>query len=550
MNRFFDFLNDPTLSRRRDLLLLTLFFGFLFLQLLGHFPLIDPDEGRYAEIPREMLERGDLITPVLNYVKYFEKPVLLYWLNALSFVLFGENEFAARLACALSGLGTVLFTYHLGRTFFDRRTGLLAALILGTGTGFLIQSRMILTDIPLTFTLVTALGCFGLAAFDPGPLKARYYYLFYIFAGFAVLTKGLIGLVLPGAVIFWQIILTRRWSLLKEMRLATGLLLFLLVTAPWFILVSLKNPEFARFFFIHEHFTRFLTTVHGRYQPFWFFIPVILVGMLPWSTLIPAALKGWWRDRRGPHGEQRLYLALWIGLIFIFFSKSNSKLIPYILPIYPPLAILIAQLLNDALNDGMGRIRRPMLVMGYFLVLLGLAGCAYPFVAPKPEVEIPGGLIIGGLFFSQGVLIIHACRSGNIRRLITGAVACSLAIYLIAPHFIFPRIVMRKSYNHFGEAIRREARPGALLASQEIMQGLNFYAKRRMAIFGFIGEIEFGSKIGDQSEWFFPESRFFELWQSQRQIFAIVSEERLTRFPAPAPRILVKGYQHLLVTNQ
>jgi 4-amino-4-deoxy-L-arabinose transferase-like glycosyltransferase len=550
MNRFFDFLADQNSSQRRDLILLGIFFGVLFLQLLGHFPLIDPDEGRYAEIPREMLERGDLITPMLNYVKYFEKPVLLYWLNALSFTLFGENEFAARLACALSGLGTVLFTYHLGREFFDRRTGLLATLVLGTGIGFLIQSRFILTDIPLTFTMVVSLGCYGLAAVNGGPKKTTYYYLAYLFAGLAVLSKGLIGMVLPGAVIFWHIVLTRRWQLLKEMRLLSGLFLFMLVTAPWFILVSVKNPEFARFFFIHEHFTRFLTKVHGRYQPFWYFMPVLLVGMMPWSFLIPAAVKGWWRNRREAGGEQRLFLVLWAGLIFIFFSKSNSKLPSYILPIFPPLALLIASLLNKALTDGIQQIRRPAVIMGVMLTLLGLTGCAYPFVAPKPEVTIIGGLIVGGLFMLQGLVILHACRAGNTRELIIGAVTCSLAIYLVAPHFIFPRIVMRKSYKPFGAAIRQEARPGALLVSQEIMQGLNFYAQRRMAIFGYIGEIEFGRNIGDQSEWFFPEARFFELWQSPRQIFAITSEERLARMPAPKPRILVKGYQHLLITNQ
>ena len=130
MKFFYDFLSRKEGSYGKDLSLLFLMFGVAFFQFLGTIPLIDPDEGRYAEIPREMLERGDFITPFLNYVKYFEKPPLHYWLNALSFSLFGENEFAARFPGALMGLMTVLLTYHVGRKLFGRREGLLAALIL------------------------------------------------------------------------------------------------------------------------------------------------------------------------------------------------------------------------------------------------------------------------------------------------------------------------------------------------------------------------------------------------------------------------------------
>jgi len=342
MKFFTDFLTNRENSEKRDLAFLLSVFGVAFFQFLGRVPLIEPDEGRYAEIPREMLELGDFITPHLNYVKYFEKPPLHYWLNALSFKIFGENAFAARFPGALMGLLTVLITYHMGRRLFGRREGLLAALILGTSIGFIIQARIDITDMTLTCTLSAALAFFIMAAREGESRKGVYYHLFYFFAALAVLTKGLIGIVFPGAIIFLYMLSTRNWRLLKEMRLLTGIPLFLVVCAPWFIMVSLKNPEFPRFFFIREHFERFTTTVHHRKKGIWFFVPVLLGTMLPWSFFIPAAVRGVWRERQSAEGKTRLYLFIWVAFIFLFFSISDSQLEPYILPIFPALALLCA----------------------------------------------------------------------------------------------------------------------------------------------------------------------------------------------------------------
>ena len=169
MSVFNRFLADRNGKPRFDLALLLIVLSVPFFLLLGRLPLIEPDEGRYAEIPREMLLHGDFITPCLNYVKYFEKPPLHYWLNAISMSLFGENEFAARFPGTLLGLATVLLTYHVGRRLFDRRAGLFAALVLGSSAGFLVQARLNFTDMTLTFCLSAALGCFALASREEEP---------------------------------------------------------------------------------------------------------------------------------------------------------------------------------------------------------------------------------------------------------------------------------------------------------------------------------------------------------------------------------------------
>ena len=553
MKKIISYITDRDVSARRDLLTLGLLFGVAFFQFLGRFPLMEPDEGRYAEIPREMLERCDFITPMLNYVKYFEKPPLHYWLNALSMTVFGQNEFAVRFPGTLCGFLTVLFTYHLGRKLFGRREGMLAALILGSSTGFLVQARINFTDMTLTFCMSVALGCFILASRPEEQRKGLYYYLFYLFAALAVLAKGLIGLVLPGAVIFLYLLFCRRWRLLAEMRLFSGIVLFLGVSAPWFVLVSLKNPEFARFFFIHEHFERFLTKIHHRYQPFWFFVPILLLTMLPWSFFVPQALKKAWDDRKTAVGESLVYLGIWALFIFLFFSKSNSKLIPYILPVFPALAILVAYLFSRAL-DGTGVPRRTGMALSAVLCIVGIGGVLYPYLAARPDLSPASGAVVGLIFCAEGVAAFLACRQGDGKRLILALFLGGLLLATVGQHFFYIRISEKRACSkELCLKVREVAGPETVVATFGYEQGLPFYARRRVVVVGGLGELEFGSKIGDQSEWFMQLDRFAPLWDSQRPVIVLLKRDELDRLQAATRtpvRLLGEDRRRVLVTNR
>ena len=547
------FLFSRDASRRGDISFLAILFGTLYLQFLGRLPLLEPDEGRYADIPREMLESGDFLTPFLNYVKYFEKPPLIYWLNALSMKLLGENEFAARLPSALCGVLTILFVYHVGRTLFGRRQGLTAALMLGSSAGFMIQNRMILTDIPLTFCLTAALGCFVLANREGERRAALYYHLFYLFAALAVLAKGLIGMVLPAGVIFFYILLTRRWRLFREMRLPTGLLLFFLVGAPWFILVSLKNPEFARFFFIHEHFERFLTKVHGRYQPLWFFIPILLVGMLPWSVLIPSSFRGIWKDRRESGGEARLYLAIWFILIFLFFSKSNSKLIPYILPVYPAAALLMGDMIIRTLDGETRSLWLSVRIMAGLMMIVGVAGVVAPPFVPDQVLSPTAGALIGGLFFLQGVVAAVAARRKEPIILVTGVTGIAALLMLAGPPLVLERVAEHKQLRSIGKELRRVAPPDAVVVSQGVLQGLSFYAQRRVVLLGGVGELEFGSLQGDQKGWFIDYPELALLWDSVKPVYLVIRKKDLPELRSKvraSVRVLQENRKQVLVCNR
>jgi 4-amino-4-deoxy-L-arabinose transferase-like glycosyltransferase len=553
MQQILKFITDRTGSLRKDLTVITLIFGTAFFQFLGRFPLMEPDEGRYSEIPREMLERGDFVTPMLNYVKYFEKPPLHYWLNAISMSIFGENEFAGRLPGALCGLLTVLFTYHVGRKLFGRREGILAALILGSASGFLIQGRINLTDMTLTFCMTATIGCFLLASHPGESKKGVYYHLFYLFSALAFLAKGLIGIVLPGGVIFLYMLFCKRWRLMKEMRLFTGMLLLLAVAVPWPLLASLRNPEFFNFFFIHEHFTRFLTKVHGRYQPIWFFIPILAMTMLPWSFFVPQALLRVWRERRKPGGDQILFLIIWAAFIFLFFSKSNSKLIPYILPVFPPLAVLLG-LLFSRLFEGEEMPRKVGMLLGVVLCIVGLGCIAYPHVDTKPYATAAGGLALGIVFIGEGVLAFVMARRGDAQRFFIALLAGGLMLSLVAPHAVFPAMSAKKaSSRELCRMVRDVATPDTAVVSVGYEQGFPFYAQRRVIIAGGMGELEFGAKIGDQSAWFMDLAKLPELWDSGRHVVALIKPNDLEQLKSSIKtpvKVLGEDRRKLLVSNR
>ena len=559
----------------RDLLILAVILGIPFFQYLGGLPLIDPDEGRYAEIPREMLQSGDLITPTLNYVKYFEKPPLLYWINAASLKIFGLNEFAARFPSALCGLLTVLATYIIARRLYGRRAALISALVLGTSAGFVLQSRIILTDMLLTFCLTAALGAFVVAAQREGRRSRTLpWYLFYLFCALATLAKGLIGMVFPAGIIFLYLLLSRRWRLLSDMRLVPGLLLFLAVAAPWFVAVSLRNPEFARFFFIHEHFERFTSTVHGRYQPFWFFVPVLLGTMLPWSFFIPGALTRAWRDRHHEEGRSGLYLLIWAVLIFLFFSKSNSKLIPYILPVFPPLAILTGYRI-DMLADGRGRqLKGAAIALGLTLVVLGAAALGYArlpeavalligrfpawseplsqFVRDAPSFSLVASLTLGGLFLFQGLGTLRTAGRNPVAMVVVLCLG-SFLLEIFVPWMIMPQITRAGSLRELSMTAASLAGPDTRIVTVGPMQAVSWYTGRRVLVVGEPGEMEFGSRQGDNSAWFPGPLAFEVLWNGEQHVLMFISKNELDYLRVmmkTPPVIKAESGQRLLISNR
>ncbi|NBX02729.1 MAG: glycosyltransferase family 39 protein [Alphaproteobacteria bacterium] len=343
---------------------------------LGSRPYITPSEARYIEIPRQMLVLGDWLTPHINGVPYFEKPPLFYWMQAAVMQFGGAGEFSGRLATMLVVIATALVTFSIAQNLYGRRAGLLSVLVLSTSLLGYGLSRIVMLDAPVTLFLTFALGAFLIAQNTNDSKKQRcLYHVMYISAALAMLTKGLLGIVIPGLVIGAWIVLTRKWKLLASVRLVSGLLIFVAIAAPWHVLMQMQHPEFFNFYFIHEHFTRYLSDGHRRTAPWWFFIAVTFAGLVPWVFFAWGALGQAFKNRAD---DKTLFLLLWILLPLIFFSTSHSKLVPYIFPIFPPLAIIIGHYLAALWEKE----KWQRIIKAIALVIVGIEMAAN-FIAPR-----------------------------------------------------------------------------------------------------------------------------------------------------------------------
>ncbi|QWD74664.1 glycosyltransferase family 39 protein [Polynucleobacter sp. TSB-Sco08W16] len=332
------------------ILLLLLIYALLWFGTLNYRHLIPSDEGRYAEMAREMLVTGDWVTPRYNGYKYFEKPPLQVWVTAVTFQVFGIGDWQARLWSALTGFLTILAIGFTGTRIYNARAGWLAAVVLASSPMWVISGHFNSLDMGLSAFLVAALCSLLFAQTTHNKSSSRnWMWICWVFMALATLSKGVIGAAIPAMVLIAYSISTWDWKIWTRLRLLSGLILFLLITAPWFVLVAQRNPEFLEFFFIHEHLQRFTQDAHSRTGPIYYFVPLLLIGILPWALQIPGSIAQAWQERRREFSSGWL-LVCWSVMIFGFFSVSHSKLPGYIIPIFPALALLIGNRLDHLLG--------------------------------------------------------------------------------------------------------------------------------------------------------------------------------------------------------
>ena len=339
----------PPLGRERLwLALLLLGTALLSLWSLGSLPLIDVDEPVYGQVGREMARASwsGWLTPHYGGLPWFDKPPLFYWLTALSMHSLGVSEFSARFPSALLAVVLVAATYALARRAFPGipNVGLWAGFVLATCLQFFLLARAAVTDMTLAATLTLAL--LGLYAWTTTG-RGRWIALAGVMTGLGMLTKGPVALVLIGVQTLAYLCLTRQAKRLLSPALWGGFALCLLVGLPWFLgMIHLHGRLFIDGFLEANNVTRYLSAEHKETSPFWFFLPVLLGGFFPWSLVLPVALVWAWRQVKEDRREERsvspaLFFGLWITLVFVFFSASQSKLITYVFPLYPAMALLV-----------------------------------------------------------------------------------------------------------------------------------------------------------------------------------------------------------------
>lgn len=485
---------------------LLLLFLLAWFYMLGARTLVPSDEGRYAEMAREMVATHDWITPRLNGIKYFEKPPLQTWMNAITFELFGLGAWQARLwtgLCGLFGIGLVAYT---GSRIFNQRVGFYAALVLASSLFWAAMGHINSLDMGLAGMMTLSICALLVAQRDQATRaeQRNWMLLCWIGMALAVLSKGLIGIVLPGAVLVLYTLFSRDWAIWKRLHLIKGLLLFSAITTPWFVLVSLKNPEFPQFFFIHEHFQRFTSKIHSRTGPWHYFIPILLLGILPWlGVLLQSLYGGLYEQRSGAdngislrdgHFQPRKMLLVWSVFIFVFFSISSSKLPSYILPIFPTLALLIAYHLERASFKAVIWAALPValscaLALAFIPRVPSLAKDAYAL--PLVSAHVPWIYAATIIAFSGAVLALRFARSQrDLAIVLLAASAFSAGQLLMLGHEPQGRYSAGVDYV---PALQAELTPATtiyLVGRYE--QALPFYLQRTMTLVRHADEMAFG----------------------------------------------------------
>jgi 4-amino-4-deoxy-L-arabinose transferase-like glycosyltransferase len=367
-------------------------------------PLLGPDEPRYARVAVEMHRSGDHVTPTLQGKPWLEKPPLYYWLAGAAFWVLGETETAARLPSVAAGLLLVGATALVGARLYGGSAGLHAGFVLGTSVLAFAYARAAAMDMLVAATATAATGLIGLRLLGiAGRLAIP---AAYAFMGLATLAKGPIGFLLPGLVAAGYVLATREWRLLRRLVSPTGILLFLLVAGPWYFLVyQAQGRAFVDVFLLDHNVQRFTSTIHRHPGAWHYYVGIVLLGFFPWSGLLVSAFAA----LRVRASRPDLFLLLWFGLPFAFFSAAGSKLPGYIVPCLPPLAILMGRAARDRIErDSPGARRATALVT----VALALPLAMAPFVLRRMGDPAWAATVLIGVWTLLGA-VAFATRVGS-----------------------------------------------------------------------------------------------------------------------------------------
>ncbi|MFO1324891.1 MAG: glycosyltransferase family 39 protein [Burkholderiales bacterium] len=539
-------------------------FGALDTRRLQH-----PDEGRYAEIAREMAASGDWVTPRLNDLKYFEKPPLQYWVGAATFDALGIDEWTARLPPALAGFLAVLAVGFTAARLAGPDAGAFAALALAGCVWHVGLAHLLTLDSMLSLWLTVALCAFllaqrgGLAA----PSQRNWMLVAYAAAAAATLTKGLVALVIPGATLVLYTLVTRDAGPWRRLHPLPGFVVYAALTAPWFVLVSAANPEFAHFFFIHEHVERFLSESHNRTGEWYYFVPWFLMGVMPWLLVWAVTLPRSWRDAaRFDNGfSWERFCVLWAALVFVFFSASGSKLPSYILPMFPALALVLGFELTRLSPRALAWIALPLAIGAPLLLAAWVAGrerivaaLSNPLTPPAIYASFGAWIAVALVVFSLGGIAAYLLfRGGGAAAKTWGIIALSLSSLVgmqvaMQGHDAFASV--RSAYAILADAQRANGRafdpafPVYQVGSYD--QTLPFYLGRPTPPVDYRDEMTLGLEAEPHKG--FNLTDWKEAWNAAPQAYALTTPavaDELAQQNVPL-RVLARGPRHVFIARR
>ena len=518
---------------------------------IGKRPLANPDEGRYAEIAREMVATGDFTVPRLNGLLYFEKPPMAYWLTAIGQVIFGQNFFGARFFNAFVLFLSVLLIYRFCRKFFDLLSGCWAGLVFGTSALVFGMSQMLTLDGTLTFFVTGTLLQFASGFLESNERVSRRHFLFaYVFMAMAVMTKGLVGIIFPAIVGLPWLLITGRIRDIGRTRLCFGLLLFLILVVPWHVMVGLKHGEFFKFYFWHEHFERYFSSVHGRTKPIYFLPLAFIVGMMPWGLFLPRAIIAIFKQKKTIAPIERhilLFGLIWSVGIVLFFSVSNSQLIPYVLPAFGGIAIVLGYFFKNFFEAKKCKLEIFSIGAAYLV-----AANILPVVfAKKAYFEPPQGLLLSMcvvvVAYAIGILFWLFKRPNLSFKI---AIAATISIYIMLPS-VMPFFQRDMSYP-FANFIKQQNGDYDVYCAYEYFQDLPFYLSKTV---GVVGHIPDEQKLGYNSEGnskYLAVSELRNQWQEGKKYILVRKRDNnllVNTFADKSIYLLTENEQFCLYSN-
>jgi 4-amino-4-deoxy-L-arabinose transferase-like glycosyltransferase len=468
----------------------------LFLYGAGAMPLTDPDEGRYAEIAREMAGGGGWVVPTLFATPYLEKPPLLYWATAAAFRIFGAGEQAARAVPALAATCGVFAAGVFAAAYLTPLAGHFAAIVLGLSALYVVIARTMITD--MLFAVLLAATLFSFFAFRDRPTVVRALGFWLLLAA-ATLSKGPAAIFLCGSILVVDAAIGRSWRTLFDRRLLALSFVYFAVALPWFVLVQLRYPSFFSFYVWKEHLGRAAGSEHA--EPFYWFVPWLAAGLMPWTPLAIAAAPRWWATLRDRSSEARVgrFLLVWAITVFVVFSLMRGKLATYILPMFPPLAVLLGGFVDRCVGGGASRqtVGRAAAASGaLFLVAAAAIAIGGRFfdagIDPRASAIVVVSLIGGGLVT---LLFRRAEPSAAFAALAASAAASYVALATVAP-----TIAQSFTARPLIDRVAREIGPDDAYALWgKYLPSAAFYLERLPYLVGTRPELRFGKSLVDEA---------------------------------------------------
>lgn len=552
-----------------DILSLAGIFILFYTFWLGSYPLFTPDEGRYSEVAREMIATNDYITPRIDGVAFLDKPILYYWLQAAAMKLLGVNEWALRLFPALLSILGCLMTYICGRRLFNRRTGLISAIVLATTPLYFGNAHY--ANLDLEVAVLVSCSLLALITAFQSTDKSRNYFLFaaYFFAALAFLTKGLIGIVFPGMIAVAYILFLSRWDILRKIHCIAGFALILIIVLPWYILVQQANPEFLHYFFVTQQVTRFLSASEfNNKTSVLFFIPIVFIGFFPWTIFLIQALNKHIRNvRQARHKHQvELFLLLWFVIIFTFFSIPKSKTIGYILPVFPALALLVGHYISSAWEYTQQK-GIYWSIVNFVLIGTLLAACL--LVLPHINImDLSSGLkpyltAIAIIMMISAISSIFIRKKETLLPLFATCASCSAAFLLTltlgAPH------LNQSSAKQLVTELKTIIKPqDEVINYFKFFQDVPLYLGQRVTIVAdwnspeipykdnWVRELWYGMAFQKTKDWLINEETFWQSWESEKRIFVFLNANYFDQFKLRAKSYYFIGKNNdiILLSNK